>query len=254
MLESEINSQFSIAVSYHDEINYPLLPSPYIDICNVKNGKKPAGFKLYDIDFVDNISIKNKTYCELSVLYSLWKQQLISNTFGTSHYRRLFCLDDTHNPFDVIVKNFSERQTFAVEQVKHLRKYISSVIVGYTGLAGGSIWNQLKIAHPELFPFFSYAAKEFALMYPEMGDPIGFFQNNSHLNHCNMFIAPREIVNNWCSIIFNFLESIESKAPQNLDSYNMRWAGFFSERFFTYYISSIQDKTNVVIKPIILFH
>lgn len=254
MPDPEIDSQFSIAVAYHDSISYPLLPTPYINICNAGGGEKPPGFKLYDIDFLDNVSSKNKTYCELSVLYSLWKQHLISNTFGAAHYRRLFCLDNTHGPFDVVVKNFSERQDFAIKQAKHISDYIGSVVVGYTGLVGGSIWNQLRISHPELFPFFSYASQKFALMYPEMGDPINFFQNNSYLNHCNMFIAPKEVVNNWCSIIFSFLQNIESEAPQKLNPYNSRWAGFFSERFFTHYINSIQDKTKVIIKPIILFH
>jgi hypothetical protein len=253
MLQYKFDSQFSIAVAHHESVDYPLLLSPYINICNVNNGEKPSGFELYDIDFTDNIFHKNKTYCELSVLYSLWKQGLISNMFGLAHYRRLFCLDNTYGSFDVVIKSFSERQDFASRQASYLNDYFESVIVGYTGLTGGSIWNQFKITHPDLFPFFAYASEKFGLLYPEMGNPINFFQNNSHLNHCNMFIAPKKVVNDWCSIIFNFLEEIESEAPKELDSYSLRWAGFFSERFFTYFINSIQDKINVLIKPIILF-
>jgi hypothetical protein len=253
MLEYKINNDFSIAVAHHNTVNYPLLESPYISICNAEGGQKPPGFEIYDVDFSDNISSKNKTYCELSVLYSLWKQELISDTFGLAHYRRLFCLDNTYGSFDVVVKSFSERHDFALRQLQYMKDYNGSVIVGYTGLVGGSIWNQFKITHPDLFPFFAYASEKFGLLYPEMQNPISFFQNNAHLNHCNMFIAPKEVVNHWCSIIFNFLENIEAEAPKELDPYSMRWAGFFSERFFTYFINSIQDKINVLIKPIILF-
>lgn len=246
-------NEYSIVVANHSSNDYQKLLLPYIEACNIDNEIKPVGFDYYDSDFVDNISHKNKTYCELSVLYSFWKQNLITETFGLAHYRRLFSLSDDYAALDVIIKSFDDRFLFSENQKKFIEKYKNSVVVGYTGLVGGSIWNQFKITHSDLFEFFAFACEKFGFLFPQMGNPISFFQTHAHLNHCNMFIAPRNIVEQWCNIIFPFLESIENHAPENLDGYSLRWAGFFSERFFTYFISSIQDSVNVVIKPIVLF-
>ena len=248
-----LDKSYSIAVANHSPSNYKKLSLPYLEACNADGENKPAGFDFYDSDFVDNISSKNKTYCELSILYSFWKQNLITETFGLAHYRRLFCLDNSYGPLDVVSKKFDDRYSFAEEQSAHINDYQNSIVVGYTGLVGGSIWNQFKITHPDLFNFFSYTCEVFGELYPELKNPISFFHNNAHLNHCNMFIAPKDIVTEWCEIIFGLLFKVENEAPKNLDNYSLRWGGFFSERFFTYYISLLSDKVPTVIKPIVMF-
>jgi len=248
-----LDRKFSIAVANHSSSEHEKLNLPYVEVCNADGNIKPVGFNFYDSDFLDNISNKNKTYCELSVLYSFWKQGIITDTFGLAHYRRLFCLDNSHEPFDVVLKPFEQRYDFAAKQLDYIDNYKDSVVVGYTGLVGGSIWNQFKVTHPDLFDFFSYTCEVFGQLYSDLKNPINFFHNNSHLNHCNMFIAPKDIVVEWCEIIFPLLSKVESEAPFNLDNYSLRWAGFFSERFFTYYISSLNNKINTIIKPIIMF-
>ena len=42
----------------------------------------------------DNISIKNKNYCELTGLYWVWKN-LDADYIGLAHYRRHFCVNGT---------------------------------------------------------------------------------------------------------------------------------------------------------------
>ena len=41
----------------------------------------------------DNISDKNKEYCELTVQYYVWKN-IDADAYGFCHYRRFFCFDE----------------------------------------------------------------------------------------------------------------------------------------------------------------
>lgn len=243
----------TILVSHHSEPAFPLLSAPYVEICNVNQGQRPAGFTSYDDDFVDNISIKNKTYCELSPLYMYWKQGAITDLFGLAHYRRIFCLNSPNGEQGIIELPFSQRYDIATEQATHLNSYQNRVIVGTIYLGQTSIISQFQGVHPKLFGFFKFAYKLFMSMYPNMNDVEEFFGVHQHLNYCNMFIAPKNVVEEWCSIIFNFLLAIEDNAPKDISEYDFRWAGFFSERFFTYFVNVVLKNMDVVIKPIILF-
>lgn len=243
----------TILVSHHLDLQDDALPAPYLEVCNQDNERRPSGFDVYDSDFKDNISNKNKLYCELSPLYSFWKQGLITDTFGLAHYRRVFCLESIEQPVETLKIPFDQRYKTAMDQVQSLDLYKNKIVVGNAFLGGMNIWEQFYDAHPHLFPFFEYACERFGEIYPDLGNPSHFFNNCPYLSPCNMFIAPKCIVQKWCEIIFKFLFSIEDAAPAELDTYSSRWAGFFSERFFTYFVSSLHNDIEVVIKPIILF-
>ena len=57
----------------------------------------------------DNISDKNKEYCELTVQYYVWKN-IDADAYGFCHYRRFFCFDDAVKKPYLVFGKMSEKQ------------------------------------------------------------------------------------------------------------------------------------------------
>ena len=68
---------------------------PYDYIIPIQAGAKLSDQKLYELtdDTGDNISVKNNTFCELTALYWIWKNDN-SDYAGLCHYRRFFDIED----------------------------------------------------------------------------------------------------------------------------------------------------------------
>ena len=61
----------------------------YLQVNTLKNGN--YGMDYNDEQFADNISYKNYSFCELTGLYSIWKNDSnLYKNIGLSHYRRFF--------------------------------------------------------------------------------------------------------------------------------------------------------------------
>lgn len=90
----------------------------------------------------DNISLRNRDYCEMSAVYWMWKNDLDSDYIGLCHYRRLFVITEEmlnyfmNNNYDVIYtlpkiteegirEEFVERNYFLLPETWN---YISTVL------------------------------------------------------------------------------------------------------------------------------
>ena len=60
------------------------------------------------------------------------------------------------------------------------------------------------------------------------------YLNGNTLYCCNMFIAPREIIDRWCRLIFPLLFEFEKTHP--LNQYCLRREGYFTEFLFGAYL------------------
>lgn len=165
-------------------------------------------------DIGDNISRKNRQYCELTVLYWIWKNSK-SDYVGLCHYRRKFSFEQQSqiisllDDYDAIVAcPYQFRINLKREYEKYHRKQDLEVLM--------EILEQRNDGSAD-------TAKEVLadnLLYPY-----------------NMMIMKKIELEKYCKWLFEILEEIETRIkPGERSEYQNRYIGFLAERLFTIYI------------------
>jgi hypothetical protein len=196
----------------------------------------------------DNISNKNASYSELSVMYWAWKnlKQIYPNIkyVGFYHYRRYIALDKTGKSmsflnlpdmfgYEDIIEHELEQNDFILQKPIEFRYTIKTQYELYHNYKD---WIGLKKLVIEMFPEYK---KSFEKILEEE----------------NMFIANNLFVTRWekfaeyCEWLFSILFEMEKRISiENYDPYQKRMVAFMSERLFTLYV--FHNKFKVCYKPI----
>ena len=196
-----------------DEVYTPLLVG-----CN---GKDNLGF-CSDDSFEGNISSKNKDYCELTGLYWMWKDSA-ADIIGLCHYRR-YLKSDTGKLIEKedIIKYLNENDIILPKKADLLRgSYWETYENHYLGKALKIVRDIIKEKSPSYLKTFDRMLSQ------------------SSFSNYNMFIAPKNIVNSYCSWVFPILEEVESKI--DVEEYP-RVFGLISEAIFNVWIEYNQLK------------
>lgn len=239
-------------IASHKDISTEELSYPYFEICNSDCGNRPNGYKKYDDSYPINISDKNKAYCELSPLYSIWKNDFNYKMVGLGHYRRLLNFDPKVNQQSFFEQKFENRKSVSEYLSKHMQ-VSDNLFITSTPFNVGSILEQFNIFHPQLIDLFKHSFSVFNKQNSNSPSAENFFRNSGQLHTCNMFYGSRDLVDQWCNQIFNLLFELEKDVPSDLDGYQSRWAGFFAERYLSFFISQISDKAKIIYRPVITF-
>lgn len=171
----------------------------------------------------DNISEKNRQFCELTGLYWIWKNAR-EDYVGLVHYRRHFLLPD----------NWPERmEANQVDVILPVPLYVApSIAENYRERHTASDWEYLM----------AYFEKELAEEYETVKQ---FFDGNLY-SPCNMLIARKPVLDALCEWMFPILFAVAEHGGEREDSYQNRYPGFVSERLITYFFESRRDKYRVV--------
>lgn len=231
----------------HKHFNYKRLPHDYYPILvGANNNPNPDGFLQDNVG--DNISGKNKSYCELTGLYWIWKHGT-SDEVGLSHYRRYFA-------------NFEDRKKMYMHEliygkvkaidVNVLSNYLKD---GYDWVASqleyggpGTLWEQfdrnhnirdlealeniIKVKYPEYYGVFESVMKE---------NNVGSFYN--------MFYTNRYLLNEYCSWLFEVLSCVEKRTNiSEYNNYQQRLYGFLGERLMNVWLR--KNKVKVKYLPV----
>ena len=183
-----------------------------------------VGEHIHD-NIYDNISSKNRNYCELTGLYWLWKND-VDSIVGLNHYRRLFTVDDIESvdiisyseivdilgKYDIILPplfNNCDKTVYEHYCDAHKKKDIDMVR------------DIIKICNPSYISSFDY------------------IMNQNYEYGFNMFISTKELCDEYCNWLFNIFDVLENKIDlSGYDEYQQRVFGFLSERLFTVWIYS----------------
>lgn len=160
----------------------------------------------------DNISEKNPFWSEYTALYWGWKNQKNVSYSGLCHYRRYFDLDINENNIDSLLKKkdilvikpnspmFSKRER--LNNLARMTSFEDAVLFLDTIL----------------------------YMYPQYKNEIMEYFFNSRLRvPFSMFVAKKEIFDQYCEFIFPVLFEMEKRIKQHGYSRQKRTIGYFGE-------------------------
>lgn len=195
----------------------------------------------------DNISEKNKSYCELTAMYWAWKniKKLYPDLeyIGLNHYRRYFSFKriSPFNSFIFCPENSC--QNYTVDK-KKLRRMLAE---------GFSIVAKHQTSPYPLFTDYSvHHSREDACIlhsvvcetFPEYVDSFDKIMCGNKLSPCNMFITSWEKFDSYCTWLFKILKDTERRIDvSNYTSYQMRCFGFMAERLFNVWLDRNHIKT-----------
>lgn len=206
------------------------------------SGNKLEGMAYYDNEG-ENISDRNKSYCEMTAVYWAWKN-VEADYYGLFHYRRYlsFAPDTSDNPY--AGKAFSTIPS-ALDELQLDEEYMRKTIEQYdlivprkdntkatTGEA--SLYDQYKNEHyiKDLDYCLDYARSHYDKIAPYVD-----VTHQSEAYYCNMFIMKKELFDEYCTFMFDVLESFEKH--NDISGYNMqqyRVTGFIAERLTNIFI------------------
>lgn len=171
----------------------------------------------------ENISIKNRQYCELTAIYWLWKN-LKKDYVGVCHYRRRFVLNE--------------------DMLRGLEKYDIDVVLpvptgcepsveeNYYQRHRAGDWNMMLEVIRGYYPeYYSEAQRVF---------------KGNYYYACNMWIMKYPVLDKFAAWLFDILGKIEEKINNTDTSYQGRYIGFLAERLTTLYFIVHWDNYNIV--------
>lgn len=203
-------------------------------------------------DTGDNISAKNKSYCELTGLYWAWKNLKDVDVIGLCHYRRYF---DFHNqslsilPYTKFGKDSFDKLDFSVP--KNIIESVSKgkVVAPRVMNNVGSLYDEYCICHnsEDLRTLEDVVKEKSSPSYASAFDKV------MHLTHkplCyNMFLMGWKDFDKYCSWLFDILAEVEARIDiSNYSPVQQRVFGYMAERLFNVWVYAENKK--VIHKPL----
>lgn len=200
----------------------------------------------------DNISAKNKSYCEITTQYWAWKNTDY-DYYGFCHYRRLFSFSPYALPesdwgtieYDNLTDNALKELCFDEAQIsRKAQKYDFLIAKGIKieTLRATSVRNHYDNA-PELY------IEDFELMmdivkekYPDIFPFAQKYADGDIYYPCNMFIMKKDIFDEYSEFLFDILEEFEKRADMsNYCVQSFRTTGHLAERLLGIYYLYVQS-------------
>ena len=164
----------------------------------------------------DNISNKNKNYCELTALYWIWKNDKKSKYVSIEHYRRFFMPEAP-----VIPK---------IIDPKELKKYLNDNDVVTTKLFYKDISVHEYYEKTHIKSDLLEVRNSIKTICPEYIRTFDESMEQHGTAMLNMMALSKELFDEYCSWLFTILFDVEEHlSVETRDSYQQRVYGFLSE-------------------------
>jgi hypothetical protein len=212
-----------IYVVTHKKFNYNL-PKNY-EFIQV-NGKNNDHFtSLTDDMFIDNISIKNPFYCELTASYLIWKNDKENDIVGLMHYRRYL----TKNRFSESSRHYLNEKDIKKDLAKY--DFISTKL----SITEKTVKDDLLKSVRE--KDYNLLEKTIGTYYPDYLDDFKNVMNGNKSYLLNLFISKKSLFDEYYSWLFDILFKMEKEVDMTgYSTQEMRLYGFLAERLFYVYV------------------
>lgn len=207
-------------------------------------------------DTGDNISKKNGTFNELTLIYWVWKNTHSQDYVGFCHYRRyfvnrgmnkieklanLFIPDSESRKINKLSRLLTRFDTDAESQLKGYDIALPKPIVmnrtlreQYSDYHDIAHYDEMGKVIKELFPQFWPA-------FEDASERNAFFI-------ANMFIFSRKYFDQFCEFVFPILFELEKRLTIPADPYQKRVFGYLGERLVTIFVNHISRTDSIKIK------
>lgn len=195
----------------------------------------------------DDISHKNRYYCELTAQYWVWKH-VDADYYGFFHYRRYLsfkkyckCKIAAERGVENLDDSLKETENLNEEAMQnYINKY--DVIMPRKAFA---LSNKLQYAAAinQHYSDLKTCIDIIDEYYPHMKKVAHKFLRQNTSYYCNIFIMKKEIFHNYCEWLFDILQKHEEKT--NLSEYNtqeFRVSGYLAERLCAIYANWLQKQ------------
>lgn len=179
-------------------------------------GKKIEGFKRDDTG--DNISNKNKNYCELTGLYWAWKNS-DADIKGLVHYRRMFT--NGSNPFGT-VENKYNKLLDNITLSKMFDKY-DMILPKKRKYFIETLWSHYEHSHK--IEGLITTRTVISNLYPEYLDMFDQVMKRKSAHMFNMMIAKADLFDSYSKWLFNILFNVEKNI--DISEYSVSEARIF---------------------------
>lgn len=196
-------------------------------------------------NYLNNISLKNPYYCELTALYWMWKNAK-ENIYGLAHYRRylwinniddsyvLKCFDDVKEAIDYISVNDESLLLEEYDIILPKKQFLKETVLH-------------EYSRNHYADDIDIISKIINDKFPDYNEDMTSVFNSCELYLCNMFITKKEFFERYMKWLFDILFEAEKYIDvSNRDKYQQRVFGFLAERLFNVFIHHNQMKIREV--------
>lgn len=248
-----------IFVVCHKESYVPENPYLYPIQVGAASAGKRLDNMLHD-DEGDNISDKNKTYCELTAQYWAWKNAE-ADYYGFFHYRRYFAFNPQLQRDDGWGNIAYDRITDEViDEIKLYPEAMRDFITKYDVISvKGRQYPRIIEAGKPMDVYHEYGKAEFqhrkdlditleilVKKYPQFKETVREYMKSSVAHECNMFIMRKEIYHQYCEWLFDILFEAEKKIDMTWYSVEeYRVMGYLAERLCGIYYTYLKNQSGI---------
>ena len=189
-----------------------------------------GGNELKDVliyDYIgDNISNKNKNYCELTALYWIYKNDKTSEIISFEHYRRMF--------YKGLRINYLNKKD--IEKIFNKDYDIILPKENTTDIFHkNNIYKLYSLDHYK--EDLDLCREAISNLYPEYLSSFDNVIYGFKMTYFNMFITTKELLDNYAKWIFNVFDYVENIIDlKGRTDYQKRVFGFLSERLFNVWL------------------
>lgn len=194
-------------------------------------------------DSGENISFKNREYCELTAHYFTWKN-VSADYYGFCHYRRFFCADERgKRPYYIKDKLTLNEQ----KMLLGTRKYWTEIVERYEivvpksenmGISARKHYCSSKYHYTADLDLFVEILNK---RYPKLSVAMEKYLSQNKQYFCNMFIMDRDRYFEYCDILFSVLEEFDSRKTPHGNFQSDRTDGYLGEIFTGIYITYCRE-------------
>lgn len=195
-------------------------------------------------DTGDNISLKNREYCELTAHYYAWKN-IEADYYGFCHYRRFFAAEGcTGYPYIAKGALSEKKRRFFFRDEEYWRGLVFAyeIIAPLSedmGIPAGVHYCTSKYHHAEDLHLFLGILAEKA---PRLTDTAKKYLSQNRQYFCNMFIMDKAHFFEYCGILFDVLEEFDRRKKPHGNFQSDRTDGYLGEIFTGIYLTYCREK------------